>query len=531
MEDKKRIDRIAAVIVAIGLILTICLIIFSSKITSTMIARGTFMPYERKLFDTDAVISLNIIIDQNDWQDLLDHAVNEEYYQCDVEVNGITFENVGIRAKGNSSLNTISEDPTTDRFSFKIKFDQYIKDQTCYGLDILSLNNCYSDTTRMKDYIAYDMFQFMGVNSPLTNYASISVNQESWGIYLAAETLNDSFALRNYGADHGNLYKPDNLSVNDIISNLDFSSMISAIDFTTFNFSKIDLSNLNMEDFLPPEVFESKGGTNLCYVDDNMESYYSIWEGSVFKTDEEDHRRVVASLQKISTGEELEACMDVDSVLRYLAVQAMVVNLDSPTNLMEHNYFLYEENSRLSIIPWDYNLSFGGYDSDASLYVNFPIDTPFNQGVNLENRRFYTVLLDHPDYLERYHKYLQQLTDEYVYNGRLDLLFAHADRQFGNLIKEDPTSFYTYEEYTLGVSTLERAIKLRADSVRGQLTGTIPSTWDGQIADSSTLIDTTDLKLADTGVLDLGLDENIDLSNFDLSNFDLPNFDLSGFQQ
>ena len=42
----------------------------------------------------------------------------------------------------------------------------------------------------------------------LYNYARISVNGEYWGVYLALEAVEESFALRNYGTHYGNLSKP-----------------------------------------------------------------------------------------------------------------------------------------------------------------------------------------------------------------------------------------------------------------------------------------------------------------------------------
>ena len=149
----------------------------------------------------------------------------------------------------------------------------------------------------------------------------------------------------------------------------------------------------------------SSGGTSLNYTDDELDSYSSIWSASVFDTTDADHRRVVTALKNISEGSELETYMDVDNVLRYMAVQTFVVNLDSLTGTMEHNYYLYEQDGKLNIIPWDYNLSFGGYQStDASATINFPIDTPFTG--DTADRSFFMSLLENRTYLAKYHEYL-----------------------------------------------------------------------------------------------------------------------------
>ena len=63
-------------------------------------------------------------MDEADWNDMLENATAETYYQCNVEVNGTLFYQVGIRPKGNTSLSAIANDDTTDRYSFKLEFDQ-----------------------------------------------------------------------------------------------------------------------------------------------------------------------------------------------------------------------------------------------------------------------------------------------------------------------------------------------------------------------------------------------------------------------
>jgi hypothetical protein len=100
----------------------------------------------------------------------------------------------------------------SERYSFKIEFDQYQDGKSYHGLDKLSLNNIIQDNTYMKDYLAYRMMDAFGVDSPLCSFAYITVNGEDWGLYLAVESVEDSFLERNYGRDSGELYKPDSMS-------------------------------------------------------------------------------------------------------------------------------------------------------------------------------------------------------------------------------------------------------------------------------------------------------------------------------
>lgn len=114
---------------------------------------------------------------------------------------------MGIRPKGNTSLSTVANSDS-DRYSFKIEFDHYDSTSTYYGLDKLCLNNVIQDNTYMKDYLCYQMMAYTGAETPLTSYVWITVNGEDWGLYIAAEGVEESFAERTYGSDYGAIYKP-----------------------------------------------------------------------------------------------------------------------------------------------------------------------------------------------------------------------------------------------------------------------------------------------------------------------------------
>ena len=72
-------------------------------------------------------------------------------------------------------------------------------------------------------------------------------------------------------------------------------------------------------------------------------------------------------MKNISEGTNLETYMDIDNILKYMAVHTFVVNDDSLSGTMAHNYYLYEYNGKLNILPWDYNLSFGGMSMGSGM--------------------------------------------------------------------------------------------------------------------------------------------------------------------
>jgi hypothetical protein len=258
---------------------------------------------------------------------------------------------------------------------------------------------------------------------------------------------------------------------------------------------------------------KATGGVSLVYTDDEISSYSAIFDNAETKTDEADHQQVIEALKNLNNGTELEKYVDVDSVLRYLAAHTVVVNLDSYSGNMSHNYYLYENNGQISILPWDYNMAFGGFQSrDASSVVNFPIDTPV-LGVDMEERPLIAKLLEVPEYLELYHQYLQEIVDGYFTDGKFEQTVDTLNNLISGYIKDDPSAFFTYEEYQAAVTELKELGFLRAESIQGQLDGTIPSTTDGQTAEPDKLIEASAVDMSALGSMGGGPGGNGQMPN------------------
>ena len=183
MISSKYINKIAIVLTALVLIACILAMVYSEQLAVSVGVQGYAMEYEEKIFNTDSVIDIDITIDSAQWEEMLNNATAEEYYECDITVNGEMFYKVGIRPKGNTSLSSIANDPDNDRYSFKLEFDQFVDGQTCFGLDKLVLNNGYADATFMKEAIIYDMFAYIGGDASLYNFAKVSVKTCIFSIY------------------------------------------------------------------------------------------------------------------------------------------------------------------------------------------------------------------------------------------------------------------------------------------------------------------------------------------------------------
>lgn len=593
MSTNKHIDKICGGILVFVLILTA---VFVNAGSLGVEAVSRTMGYEQKLFDTSVVHTIDIEMDN--WEGFLETCEDEEYVACSVIIDNEAYTNVGIRAKGNTSLSQVSS-YGNDRYSFKIEFDKYDSSKSYYGLDKLSLNNIIQDNTYMKDYLCYQMMGQFGAAAPLCSYVYITVNGEEWGLYLAVEGVEEAFLARNYGSDYGELYKPDSsdmgggrgnggkfdmdemqeffgfgtidgeepegdasdtkpqgemqmtpgggtdpMQQNDRMGNFDDSQFQGGMDG---NFDESQLPDGMDGNFDEPQLPDGMDGglgdiqdfdgmdngqggmeqfsmgsndVSLIYSDDAYESYQNIFGNAKTDITDSDKDRLIASLKNLNAQENIEETVDVESVIRYFVVHNFVCNFDSYTGSMIHNYYLYEKNGQLSMIPWDYNLAFGGFQSqsNATSLVNYPIDTPVSGGT-VDSRPMLSWILQNEEYLQLYHEYFAKFLSQYFDDGALAAEIDRVSKMISPYVEKDPTKFCTYEEFETGIATLKEFCILRAQSIAGQLDGTIPSTSDGQSENSDTLIDASHLTISDMGSMGnmggMGDDGNMGGEGFD----------------
>ena len=479
MSTHKHINKICVVAIVLSVLFTVFAMFFPSYQTK---ADGMQMGYENRLFDTERVHTIDIVID--DWDSFLSTAQKEEYSLCSVIIDGEAVKNVGIRGKGNTSLSTVSS-MDSNRYSFKIEFDQYDSTNTYYGLDKLCLNNIIQDNTYMKDYLVYQMMREFGVDAPLCSFVYITVNGEDWGLYLAVEGVEDSFLQRNYGVDYGELYKPDSMDFGGGRGNgmdFDMSSVMEQMD--GLDKEKSQKPNMNQ---MGGMFGMGSSDVKLQYVDDDADSYSNIFDSAKTDITSADKERLITSLKQLSSYEDIEEVLDIEQVLRYFVVHNFVVNDDSYTGSMIHNYYLYEENGKMSMIPWDYNLAFGTFQgNNASSAVNDDIDEV------LSDRPMQAWIFSDETYSQMYYDLYEDMIESVNIQGIIEDMYALID----SYVEKDPTAFCTYEEFQKGVATLKEFCSLRTESVKLQLSGSTDS------------VDASDLNLSDMGTMSHGMGNN-----------------------
>lgn len=453
------VDQICLAGLVVALMITAVLSVWAS----VQEENGVAMAYETRLFDDTRVHTIDITID--DWSALIEEAQEERYVPCTMTIDDEVFRQVGIRAKGNNSLRLTSEYELT-RYSLKVEFDHYLPQGNYHGLDKLSLDASFQDNSYLKTVLAFDMMRFMGVPTPLCSYAWVRVNGEDWGLFLAVEECEEAFASRNFGWDHGVLYQPDYRSLND--ENADVA---------------------------------------LRYIDEQPSSYPNIFDHAKTPMVHSDQRRLIESLRQLSQGE-VTTAVHTDEVLRYFVVQVFVMNWDSYLGHTGHNYILYEEEGRLWMLPWDYNLAFGTYAlgmsdpiRDPNVLINYPIDTPA-EGSIMRQRPLYHELMKEDALFAQYHSLFSSFLADYFDSGRFEALLQEKEALIAPYVKKDPTAFCSYADHQLAVDTLRQVCQKRKESIQGQLEGRYPSTLAQQQAQPGVGVDAAMIDLRALGDFD-----------------------------
>ena len=364
-------------------------------------------------FPKDRLQEVRLSVDEDNLKYLFGNAALKPYVLADsVTIGGETVRYVGLKTKGDYTLDHGVKDNKSNRYAFTVNFGKYVKKeqygkkQNFYGLNKVCFNNFYFDKSMLKEYCAYTLFKEMGVPSPQFALTKLYINDEYYGVYFMMEALDYSILMQHYGMKKKDLgaylAKPDDtdLEYNDV---------------------KRDPSVLYNDD---PETYEDVK-VDLDMVIESVRKLSALSGGKDFDGQDID----VTSHHYL---ELLDTVVNTDELLRYFAVHSFLVQTDNMFT-EQHNYGLYcDRNGRLSIIPWDYDLSFGTYfPTTADMTANYDADIMYcmreswqdynNGGYSAEyysNYPLFNVIYQNPSLMEKYHAYMLDCSRIYSLGGR-----------------------------------------------------------------------------------------------------------------
>ena len=244
------------------------------------------------------------------------------YVPVDVTFGGETFQHVGFRLKGNSSLVSTWQ-RGTDKVPFRLNADALedrypeIENQTFFGFPNLGFSNNILDSSYLRAKVVTDLMREAGLPAPKTAFMRVYLDRGAGGTYLGLYTMieipDEPMLDTIFGSSAGNLYKPHGTGGRWTV-------------FVADDFPK--RTNAADEDWT--DVDDAIAALNDATGD------REVWR-----------RR-------------LEARFDVSTFLRWLAVNTLVGNNDAYGGLSAHNYYLYgspRHRDRLFWIPWDHDLA------------------------------------------------------------------------------------------------------------------------------------------------------------------------------
>lgn len=288
--------------------------------TNTSKAIGT----ASEIFAANTVLEYRLVIEAADLTSLEQHGDLEQYVPATLTVRGgvigsLDLGRIGVRHKGDVSLhhcwNSGSRSYVDEcaKLSYKLKLDEYVTDTRLFGLKHLNLHASSSDPTMLRELLSYGLFSEFGIVAPRAVPASLYINHEMLGLFIAVEEIDGRFTAMHFpsGGD-GNLYKE------------------------TW-----------------PRIGQPDG-----YFIDGLKTNNDT--GSADVSDIQALSAVVGRLTAANFEQSMSAWFDVDNLLHYLAVDRAIKNWDGITAFYKpespHNFYLYHDNgaqARFHLIPWD----------------------------------------------------------------------------------------------------------------------------------------------------------------------------------
>jgi spore coat protein CotH len=443
-------------------------------------------------FPDDRVLTVRVALDAADWESLQTAATDKEFYRADISIDGEEIPDVAVRAKGSSSLMGATMSPDL-RIGLKVDVNFFNAGRSYHGVKKLVYNNGYGDPTLMKEFLSYEIMAEMGLPTPRACFVDLWVNDTHMGVYTQAEAIDASFAMKHFGTVMENLYKPEitagrlDWTEKDALAQAARASATT----TTSTTEPFRLGGGSLEDIierLGDEVGWIPGRqetTTTKAPADGRPAFMRLMQYSPdylvsmqLRTNEEkpDYSRLYDLLEALNrepgevSTDDLERVLNVDEILRFLAVSVTLVHLDNYIG-MGHNYYLYEDGGRFLIIPWDLNMTFGGFSSAVSddQLLNFYIDEP--TAAPVDQYPLVEQLLDEPEYLETYHAYLRELIEGPFSVDHMTARINEIAALIRPYVQNDPKLFFSADYFEQGLTSNLDSGAARMQSGGGKFIG------------------------------------------------------------
>jgi spore coat protein H len=256
----------------------------------------------------------NVEMAASDYQLLFNRDIfSDSLIPASFEFQGSSWDDAQIRFKGHSTR-------YYPKKSYRIKFN---KNNLFQNMQSINFNAMYTDKSFIREKLAWDMFSELNQLAPHAHHASFSINGKE-GLFLFIEKV-DKYLLQNRGRKIAPMYE-----ANDTYIGADLTVQPDSI----------------------------------------LKMYYDKEIGNA--TDYSDLAQLITAINSVpdeSFRDTVYKYFDVSSILNWFTGNILTMMGDS----YNKNYLLYRDtlkvNQQWTIIPWDYDLSFG---RSGDLAISYP---------------------------------------------------------------------------------------------------------------------------------------------------------------
>jgi hypothetical protein len=340
-------------------------------------AQAPTRPAERPLFDPKSIGEIRINLASSNWTEQLDslRIYGDGMLVGTTTLDGKRYENVGIKYRGDKSYQR-----GLKRNPFSIKLNYTDKAQNHQGYSSLKISSALRDPSMVREVLFYEIAaKYMP--APRVCYTKIYVNDEYIGLYVNVESIDGQFLRTHFGSDDNPFFKAG-------------------------------------VDYRPNVPTTCKQGLNGSL---EYETDLNCYKGNFEMHSENGWADLQDLTRTLNTDPaNLGRVVDVDRMLWMLALNNVMVNLNSYTGSAT-NYYLYQDDQgRFQPVHWDLNLGFGGDKNTGSgsdlelrdlqrLHPLLHANNPY--------RPLIRQLLDDPLYRKIYLAHIRQIVDENFKNG------------------------------------------------------------------------------------------------------------------
>ena len=273
------------------------------------------------LWDSGSVHEITIDFDQDAYDAMVQTYLDsetKEWISATVTIDGVTYENAGLKLKGNSSLRALSTDADAELSAenpedlpWVIRLDKFVEGQNHEGTTELVVRG-NSTATALNEALALELLDAAGLASEQAIAVRFSADGSDETLRLVIENPNDAWMQAELG--DGLLYKAE---------------------------AGGDYSYRGDEATAYTDVFDQEGGeSDLTPLIDFLQ-----WVNE-------------SSDDEFAAG--LADRLDVDAFATYLAFQDLVQNTDDIDGPGNNSYLYYDPaTERMTVVNWDLNLAFG----------------------------------------------------------------------------------------------------------------------------------------------------------------------------